>query len=122
LPSVSCALVGCAHHVHRIPPHVRDVASRPSCRVGQANCYIDLHFGKTEIFLFRGLATAGKSGITPARRAALAHREPMNLERTADVRFRALNGLKSDADPCPKSAIRDRGLPPWNVRIRQKRK
>ena len=31
-------------------------------------------------------------------------REPINLERSADVRFVAHNGLKSGAAPCPKSA------------------
>jgi hypothetical protein len=30
--------------------------------------------------------------------------EPMNLERTADIRFRVHNGLESDMAPCPKSA------------------
>ena len=32
-------------------------------------------------------------------------REPINLEWSADVRFGAHNGLKSDIAPCPKSAI-----------------
>jgi hypothetical protein len=32
-------------------------------------------------------------------------REPINLERPADVRFGADNGLMSDMAPCPKSAM-----------------
>jgi hypothetical protein len=32
-------------------------------------------------------------------------REPINLEWSADVRFGAHNGLKSDIAPCPKSAM-----------------
>src|SRR5258708_6305910 len=34
----------------------------------------------------------------------LLGREPINLEWSADVRFGAHNGLKSDIAPCPKSA------------------
>ena len=37
-------------------------------------------------------------------RASLLEREPINLERPADVRFGADNELKSDMAPCPKSA------------------
>jgi hypothetical protein len=38
-------------------------------------------------------------------------REPINLERPADVRFGADNGLKSDMAPCPKSAkLGSRGI------------
>ena len=41
------------------------MTSRAAPLVGWDGCdyYSDLHFGKTEIFLFWGLATAGKSGI-----------------------------------------------------------
>jgi hypothetical protein len=37
-------------------------------------------------------------------RWALLGREPINLERSTDVRFGAHNGLKSEIAPCPKSA------------------
>jgi hypothetical protein len=42
--------------VHRIPPQRRDDAQRPSDRGGtRVRCTPDLHFGKTEIFLSKGL-------------------------------------------------------------------
>jgi hypothetical protein len=57
------------------------------------NCYSDLHFGKTEIFLFWGLATAGKSGITPAQAGGF---DPPKI--VCD------RGLTLDNVLCPKSA------------------
>ena len=40
----------------------------------------------------------------PMIRVTELGREPINLERTVDVRFGAHSGLKSDMAPCPKSA------------------
>jgi hypothetical protein len=44
----------------------------------------------------RGLGVGAAGGVL--------RREPINLEWTANVRFGAHNGLKSDMPPCPKSA------------------
>jgi hypothetical protein len=54
-PSASAPFVRERLRVHRIPPRVGDVAQRPSVWDGMSNNMSDLDFGKTEIFLQRGL-------------------------------------------------------------------
>jgi hypothetical protein len=49
--------------------------------VGRSDYYSDLHFGKTEIFLFWGLATAGKSRIPPAQAGGF---DPAKSDVTTD--------------------------------------
>ena len=54
-PSAFAPLVSQRIHVHRIPPHVRDVRDRPSSiEAGWRDHSIDLRFRKTELFLRRG--------------------------------------------------------------------
>jgi hypothetical protein len=42
-------------HVHRIPPRVRDVRERPSCRVRRADSGTDLPDGLSGMFLRKGM-------------------------------------------------------------------
>jgi len=59
-PSVSRALVGCALHVHRIPPHIRDVREPPLLpgEIGKVICISE----KQKYFSFGGLPRQANQG------------------------------------------------------------
>jgi hypothetical protein len=59
-PSASGAFVRSAISVHRILSRVDDVAQRPSFGTGWLLIWPDLRFGKTEIFLQKGLDRANQ--------------------------------------------------------------
>src|SRR5258708_21361423 len=101
LPSAKSAVVLSAARVHRIPPRVRDVRT-PLCWDGMIRSIPVSTPPSSEILKFRNWKGVPVHIFWPsiACREKL-ERKPINSEWSADVRFCAHNGLKSDIAPCP---------------------